>query len=767
MLSGTEQYTIYRFAMNGLCATAALLAATLVVCGAADVKLKVTYAGRLGNRLFQLMSTLGIAEVNDLQACGDNAIDLPGVSDDVRRYMRLRPCDEGVQYTRVMERGHARYTEFPAFARPSSPATWLQSFRYLTSTFTSLLPAVAPMTATHATVGIHVRRTDHLNSGYVNFPPWSYFAESIAYFKTRYTNVQFHIGTDDPAWVREHFLGDEYHLLTGTPEEDLVALARCDSIILSVGTFGWWAAFLGPHMRRGTVIYYRDEWNLQHRINMPNRVVTTDYYPPYWLAFPRDTAEISSFTTIVTAYFEMPAKHPTSQYQLWMSNALSLRDAMVIYTTEGYKDQVMTMRQHSLHNTRVVVMSIRDMWCVRHHNRTYWQHQFDMDPEARIHKSPMLYWIWCEKARFLQHVAAWDPFHSTYFSWIDIGYFRDDAGAAYRYRRTIPQLPADMHAGQVLMLEVTAIVKQRWVGGGYIGATASSAAQWAQRYYDTVDAQGHNTFVGKDQPWMYATCQRYPDLCVLLPVTGSSAQWWFSMRPRLFHAPPLPQPIVVVGIFNIFSALDVERAFLDWLPNVAGPLQPGLNFRFVYGQPAIAAPHRVTLAMSENMNEGKSWEWFREARRVFPDATYIYKMDTDTSVCPPTLSALLHGMSDAHVEYVGWRHNHISCGRAVKCPPAGNSWGYAAGGFYGLAVSLIDRMAVHHGARTPIGDEDLEIGRLVHEVGGGPPTGLQCLQSTRTVPGGHIPSSRPTSACPVHHMFFRNKDRPRKGSLCD
>jgi len=76
--------------------------------------------------------------------------------------------------------------------------------------------------------------------------------------------------------------------INSSPEEDMAMLAACDHIILSLGTFGWWAAWLGAGARQGTVMYYEDSivrevWLHEHSATKEEAL--DSYYPKTWLGY--------------------------------------------------------------------------------------------------------------------------------------------------------------------------------------------------------------------------------------------------------------------------------------------------------------------------------------------------------------------------------------------------------------------------------------------------------------------------------------------------
>ncbi|XP_012609876.3 galactoside 2-alpha-L-fucosyltransferase SEC1-like [Microcebus murinus] len=103
-------------------------------------------------------------------------------------------------------------------------------------------------------VGVHVRRGD-----YVRVMPkvWKgvladrgYLRQAMDWFRARYHTPVFVVTSDDMAWCRESIsgsLGDVMFAgngLQGSPAKDFALLTQCNHSIITVGTFGIWAAYL-------------------------------------------------------------------------------------------------------------------------------------------------------------------------------------------------------------------------------------------------------------------------------------------------------------------------------------------------------------------------------------------------------------------------------------------------------------------------------------------------------------------------------------------
>ena len=149
------------------------------------------------------------------------------------------------------------------------------------------------VSTTSTFVGIHVRRGDMLNELEVKngrlLPKPRYLEKAMIYFLSKYHNVKFIVCSDDLDWCKQNETSLQpgrlssiasygIHFSPGTsPEWDLALLTQCNHTIITVGTFGWWGAWLAG----GEVIYF----------NHPNKegsevdkdFTAEDYFWPTWI----------------------------------------------------------------------------------------------------------------------------------------------------------------------------------------------------------------------------------------------------------------------------------------------------------------------------------------------------------------------------------------------------------------------------------------------------------------------------------------------------
>jgi len=158
-------------------------------------------------------------------------------------------------------------------------------------------PADWNSTVHYARVGLHVRAGDLLDQRKLAFgytiPGRDYFRRAIAFLMRHHaknaTNVQFVVTSDDVDWTRAHLgldqivadYGQSADLVFSTSADagfDLALLSSCDDVIMSTGTYGWWAGWLAA----GTTVYHR-RWPRRGSALYAafNRA---DFFPSSWIA---------------------------------------------------------------------------------------------------------------------------------------------------------------------------------------------------------------------------------------------------------------------------------------------------------------------------------------------------------------------------------------------------------------------------------------------------------------------------------------------------
>lgn len=269
--------------------------------GRNERKITVGFHGRAGNQMFQYASLIGIAKMNNMTPVLLeitelwNMFDLP---------ISTAYMDKSGKYTEVKEEHTAVYA--PKFENIISKTDvylnrYLQSWKYFENVKmdlkqrhykikNELLEEASPyvedikrkVSKEAVFVGVHVRRGDivHERKPVGHIPaPIPYFYRAMNYFRKRYSIVVFVMISNSMMWCQDHLddSSNVYHVETGDPYIDFAILHKMDHLILSVGTFGWWAGYLSP----GTVIFYKGypKANTTMSIEMKQ----TDFIPRHWV----------------------------------------------------------------------------------------------------------------------------------------------------------------------------------------------------------------------------------------------------------------------------------------------------------------------------------------------------------------------------------------------------------------------------------------------------------------------------------------------------
>lgn len=282
--------------------------------------LTITFAGGLGNQMFQFAALYGISKANGFrpQICGQTVVGR------VFRQLKVKRIEQDVA---AATRSFGAYLERKSNAFDSRALSlnfmrnivlygFYQSWRYFDHVRSDIRKQFQFRSSTVAAVnsflsdsakllvkdlsnteddepfvyvGIHVRRGDLLDSyntkkGYA-VADASYFPRAMRYFAKKFSRVVFVVCSDDMTWSTENVqttmsntvvVFSQFSALS--PEFDLALLSHCNHTIMSVGSFGWWAAWLAG----GETVYYREfprpGSSLRDNFRMG------DYYLPKWIA---------------------------------------------------------------------------------------------------------------------------------------------------------------------------------------------------------------------------------------------------------------------------------------------------------------------------------------------------------------------------------------------------------------------------------------------------------------------------------------------------
>jgi hypothetical protein len=184
----------------------------------------------------------------------------------------------------VFEPPHSTYVPFPHI-KPSGSLLvkgCMQSFKYFDSIFLRQRPffhlkqqEAASLWMHHQRIDtvVHVRRGDKVFDG-SPIVPLDYYQQAMQRLPP---TAHILVCTDDEAWVRAQPLFDNVTLYSRDPGFDMALMvAATEAIIIGVGTYAWWGAYLSQAKR---VFYYPR----MYQGALLSGYVEADYIPPHWI----------------------------------------------------------------------------------------------------------------------------------------------------------------------------------------------------------------------------------------------------------------------------------------------------------------------------------------------------------------------------------------------------------------------------------------------------------------------------------------------------
>lgn len=252
--------------------------------------------GRIGNRMFQTAATVGIAHSLHYKPYID-------VTNPLTVYFEIAPTQK-IKLTNMLtlSEDDCRHEVWKCrreiYSHNLTIKGWLQSWKYfeeispqIRKLFTfkpfyrskarSFIDSINPKNRT--LIGLHVRRTDtrtfHDMVGGYTGAEITYINKAMNLYRKEFSNAMFLVVSDDKTWCKENIMANDI-VLSGfeDPILDLTLLSMCDHMIMTIGTFGWWGAWLAG----GKVVYLKDWPRPDSWLDLYG-VVKEDFFKPEWI----------------------------------------------------------------------------------------------------------------------------------------------------------------------------------------------------------------------------------------------------------------------------------------------------------------------------------------------------------------------------------------------------------------------------------------------------------------------------------------------------
>lgn len=125
--------------------------------------------------------------------------------------------------------------------------------------------------------------------------------------------------------------------------------------------------------------------------------------------------------TVVTAYFEVDAKRPTSDYYDYIKLFMQIDANVVFFTTANLVPIFQAMRSH---NIVYVLTDLMELESIKKYGYDAWVNWCNTDSQPHHHGKPWLGAIWHDKKDFVMKAIDLNPFNSDIFIWCDAGAVR-------------------------------------------------------------------------------------------------------------------------------------------------------------------------------------------------------------------------------------------------------------------------------------------------------------------------------------------------------
>lgn len=236
--------------------------------------------GRLGNQLFQIASTIGIAKKNEIsfhftQWNYENYFEyvFPKIDFEPDEYLQInKSCYEDLRLIKNKKYFISGY---------------LQSFKYfenidISEYFTFKKEYIFDYDFQNC-ISLHVRRSDYLDNTHV-YPILNknYYKNSIEYLRNQGINFdKVLIFSDDIEWCKNNLnFIPEGKIIEGNNEIiDLIVMSKCQHNIIANSTFSWWAAYLNQNSNKKVIC--PDKWFNDH--SEVSDFVYEDLIPNNWI----------------------------------------------------------------------------------------------------------------------------------------------------------------------------------------------------------------------------------------------------------------------------------------------------------------------------------------------------------------------------------------------------------------------------------------------------------------------------------------------------
>lgn len=219
-----------------------------------------TMYGRLGNQMFRVASTIGIATRNNVPYAFPEWVCHRSQRNYGAFFKRPLPrLDLNVRVEHRIGEGSFCYKDIDLPQGVCGLSGYFQTERYFEHCCGLVRSQLEPKAEIVAKLkdkyghlledscSIHVRRGDYLHQQqYFPVMGKEYYERAIALVSGDRVIKRFLVFSDGMDWCREKFKGDFYFVEGNVDIEDIFLMSMCSHHIIANSSFGWWGAWLNP-----------------------------------------------------------------------------------------------------------------------------------------------------------------------------------------------------------------------------------------------------------------------------------------------------------------------------------------------------------------------------------------------------------------------------------------------------------------------------------------------------------------------------------------
>lgn len=140
-------------------------------------------------------------------------------------------------------------------------------------------------------IGVHIRRGDMLYEGNRKHghkvADQAYLVRAITYMEEKLHNTScvYIVCSQDMEWAKGNLPMDGRAFIFSerrSAEFEMELLSLCDHVIVTVGTYGWWSAYLNRIRNSNAIVLYYKDWP-RNGSELDRITSHEDYFPPEWI----------------------------------------------------------------------------------------------------------------------------------------------------------------------------------------------------------------------------------------------------------------------------------------------------------------------------------------------------------------------------------------------------------------------------------------------------------------------------------------------------